>query len=100
MSASVSGDKKKFTIAGLASHCFFPSYMIGIHSVSVLFLLPPLLPAFHHSSFCTVTERYLQDRWLTPKNTRVHQKLKPLASGGKVTLTSNPLKFTGALPLS
>lgn len=98
MSASVSGDKKKFTIAGLASH--FPSYMIGIHSVSVLFPLPPLLPAFHHSSFCTVTERYLQDRWLMPKNTKVHQKLKPLASGEKVTLTNNPLKFTGALPLS
>lgn len=91
MSASVSGDKKKFTIAELASHCFFTGYTIGIHSVSVLLLPPPLLPVFYLSPFCTVAERYIPDGWLRLNNTGACQKLKfPLVAGKKLPLLAVP----------
>lgn len=91
LSASVSGDKKKSTTAGLALHRFVQATCPESTMFLLLFLLPPphLLLAFHRGPLCTMAEGRVGDRSLMLKSIRACQN-EAIWQQGKVPLLAVP----------
>lgn len=66
--------------------------MLGMCGVSVLFLMPPLLPAFPLAP-SALWLRGIYVRGLMLKNMSACRKLKPLVAGKKLPLLAIPWNF-------